>query len=324
MIGTLVLVTCAVLATPTRTDTVVSVTPGTRLELNDFAGSIAVQTWTKNAVRVGADHSPRAEVQIERSGSTLGIGIVHWRGVPTSVDYQLTVPKWMALDLGGVNTDISVENTEAEVKAESVQGEVTVTGGSKLITANSVEGETRVFRARGKVECSSVNAGVRVEEVVGPVAASSVNGEILLRRIDSDDVEASTVNGAVTYEGLINDGGSYRFSTHGGDVSVVVPERANATISVATYNGDFSSAFPVTLTETRHGKQFSFTLGTGSARIELESFEGDIRLRHPGDPDGKAASEFRYEHAKAKTQGKSKEKHSKDGDHDGNDENDEP
>jgi hypothetical protein len=57
-------------------------------------------------------------------------------------------------------------------------------------------------------------------------------------------------------------------------------------VSVATFNGDFTSEFPVTLTETRKGKRFSFTLGTGSAQMTLESFQGTIELVRPGSSRG--------------------------------------
>ncbi|TMQ71488.1 MAG: hypothetical protein E6K81_09960 [Candidatus Eisenbacteria bacterium] len=296
MIASLAALALTVVAATTHTDTTVSVRPGTRLELNAFAGSISVVTWSRNAVRLGADHSSHTRLALDEKGPVLNVRVEHWRGIPTSVEYQLTVPKWMSLDLSGVNTDISVENSEGEIAAETVQGEVLITGGAKIVKANSVEGEVRVARASGKIEANSVNAGVRLSECSGQILASSINGEVRMTDIASDDVEASTINGVVSYEGQIKDGGSYRFSTHSGDVSVAVPERANASVAVATYNGEFSSSFPVTLNQTRKGKRFDFTLGSGSARIELESFEGEIRLRHPGDPDTRRGNEFKYEY----------------------------
>ena len=57
---------------------------------------------------------------------------------------------------------------------------------------------------------------------------------------------------------------------------------SNAAVSVSTFNGEFASEFPVTLTETRKGKRFNFTLGTGSAQMTLESFQGSIQLVRPG------------------------------------------
>lgn len=305
MIGLLAALTAAVLTTSTtETDTTFAVKAGTRLELNQFAGSIAVRTWSKNAVRVLATHSSRVEIEISGGSPVLAIQAVHYRGLPTNVDFQLTVPKAMALTLSGVNTEISVDDSGGEISIETVQGEVTVTGGSKIIQASSVDGEVHLSDASGRIECSSVNGAVEIERSTGPVVASSVNGEIVLRSINSDDVEGSTVNGTVNYDGTLRDGGSYRFSSHNGEVSVVVPERTNATVSVATFSGDFNADFPVELKETRHGKRFSFTLGSGAARLELESFQGSIHLRRPGNPGGKGSVDFKYD---SKTKEKTKE-----------------
>ena len=315
MIGTLTVLTAAVLAaaTHTHTDTTFAVKPGTRLELSNFGGMIAVTTWAKNSVRVVAEHSSRVVIEVEASGPSLELNAVHRRGIPTGVDYQLTVPKWMGLALSGVNTDISVENSEAEVKVESVQGEVSVTGGTKNISATSVEGEVNIVGASGRIECSSVNGSVLVKGSTGPVVASSVNGEIVLDGIESNDVDASTVNGTVSYDGAIKGDGSYRFSTHNGDVTVAVSERANATVSVATFSGEFSSEFPIQLNETRHGKRFNFTLGNGSARIELESFQGEIRVRRPGSREAKRSEGYPYRYPKDKGTTKSKHKNSGEG-----------
>ena len=313
MLATLAALTLAVLGTATHTDTTFAVKPGARLELTNFAGSISVRTWPKNAMRVSAEHSSRVTIQVESSGPTLSLQAMHWRGIPTTVDYEITVPKWMTLELSGVNTDISVENSEAEVSAESVQGDVSVTGGTKSVSATSVEGDVRIARASGKIECSSVNAGVSILGSTGQILVSSINGEINLNDIDSDDVEASTINGGVTYKGSLKDGGSYRFSTHNGEVELTVPERANATVSVATYNGEFTSSFPLQLQfplqETRRGKRLNFTLGSGSARVELESFQGEIRLRRPGDAEGQRT--FRYEKHKSEEKAKQEYERSK-------------
>ncbi len=308
MIGTLAALTLAVMAT--HTDTTVAVKAGTRLELGNFGGSIAVSTWSKNAVRIVAEHSSRVQIRIENSGSALGVEARHSRGLPSTVDYKITVPKAMALDLSGVSTDVSVENSEGEVKIESVQGEVSVTGGTRSVSASSVEGEVHIRGASGRVTCSSVNGAVHIEKTTGPVAASSVNGEIVLESIDSKEVDASTINGTVSYAGVILEGGSYRFSTHNGDVGVAIPEKTNATISVATFSGDFSSDFKIQLSETRHGKRFNFTLGNGGARIELESFQGSIHLRRPGSTGAKGAKAYRYEYKKSKETVKDKHKNS--------------
>jgi hypothetical protein len=92
----------------------------------------------------------------------------------------------------------------------------------------------------------------------------------------------STVNGDVTFNGTVREKGSYRLTTHGGDIRVGLGGAANATVFVRTFQGDFNADFPIQLPDgqtARSGsKRFNFTLGNGSARIEVQSFNGDIVL----------------------------------------------
>ena len=91
------------------------------------------------------------------------------------------------------------------------------------------------------------------------------------------------MNGDVEYDGPIHDGGRYALSSHNGDITIAVAPTANAAVAVSTFGGEFESDFPVTMTEGRKGKRFSFTLGKGGgAQIDLESFQGTIRLARPG------------------------------------------
>jgi DUF4097 and DUF4098 domain-containing protein YvlB len=143
-----------------------------------------------------------------------------------------------------------------------------------------VQGDVDVRGARGTLRVGTTNGELRVHDVAGELTAETVNGEIYLENVDSRSAEATTVNGDVVYEGTIHDGGTYSFNTHNGDIVVSVPQGANVTITVATFNGDFESDFPVTIMGTRD-KRFSFTIGDGSARLELETFGGSIRLRRP-------------------------------------------
>ena len=73
------------------------------------------------------------------------------------------------------------------------------------------------------------------------------------------------------------------FNSHNGDMTVSVPEGANVTVSVATANGDIDPSFPLPLTATHGKRRYTFKLGSGSARMEIESFQGDIELRRPSE-----------------------------------------
>jgi DUF4097 and DUF4098 domain-containing protein YvlB len=113
-----------------------------------------------------------------------------------------------------------------------------------------------------------------------------VNGGVTLSRVNGSSVAASSVNGDLAYDGTIRNGGRYAFTTHNGSITLTIAEGTNAAVSVSTFSGEFTSQFPVTLTESRKGKRFSFTLGSGSAQVTLESFQGTIELVRPGGSRG--------------------------------------
>jgi DUF4097 and DUF4098 domain-containing protein YvlB len=279
---TLGLLTALALPQGEGTDTTVAVRPGTRLEVHTMSGDIIVRTWERNAVRVVAEHSSRDRVDIGYSGVVLKISASSRRGAPRGVDYTLAVPAAMDLNLSGTFGDVSVDGSSGRITVETVQGDVTVRGGGSLVTLHSVSGDVRVSGARGRVAASSTNGEVVVEDVEGEVSAETTNGDVLLRGIRSDNVTATTVNGDIEYRGTLRDHGQYRLSTHNGDVTVAVPSGTNATVTVSTFSGDFESDFPVTVTgPSRQGRRFTFTIGTGRATLELESFQGSIRLVRP-------------------------------------------
>src|SRR5262249_19374441 len=147
----------------------------------------------------------------------------------------------------------------------------------------SVQGSVTLRNAKGRIEVHSINQDVHVASSTGEIKAETVNGEIALEKVDATNLDASTVNGDVAYDGPIHDGGRYALSSHNGDITIAVAPTANASVAVSTFGGEFESDFPVTLTEGRKGKRFNFTLGKGGgAMIELESFQGTIRLARPG------------------------------------------
>jgi DUF4097 and DUF4098 domain-containing protein YvlB len=265
-----------------KTDQTVDVAKGTRLVLSNSAGEVVVRSWDREQVRVLASHTGRENVDIQNAESTLRIRGRATRGPTGLIDYQITVPRWMPVNLNGTYLEATIEGTSAEVTVETVNGNVRVVGGSGAVSVRSVEGIITVDKASGRVQATTVNEGIRLSNVTGDMVAETTNGDIIIENAQSSNLEASTVNGDITFNGAVRDNGAYRLITHGGDVRVGLGGAANATVFVRTFQGDFSSDFPIQLPEgqsARSGsKRFNFTLGNGSARIDVQSFNGDIHL----------------------------------------------
>jgi len=165
---------------------------------------------------------------------------------------------------------------------ETVHGNAKVTGGNGAVSLRSVEGVITVDKASGRVQATTVNEGIRITNSTGEITAETTNGNIFIDNAQTSNLEAFTVNGEVTFNGTIRDNGVYKLGTHNGDIRVGLGSANNATIFVRTFQGDFTADFPVQLPEGQNArsgsKRFNFTLGSGSARIELQSFGGDIVL----------------------------------------------
>jgi DUF4097 and DUF4098 domain-containing protein YvlB len=182
------------------------------------------------------------------------------------------------------------------------------------------------------MELNAVNGDVDVTNVEGELAVGCVNGDLHLSRVRCSTVEASTVSGAIVYTGDVRTDGRYHFATHSGDIAIAIPDKASLSVSVATYSGDFDSSFPIRLSETKAGRRFKFTLGSGAGQLELESFEGTIRLVRPGEPlegmdeDSQEHKGQGHGHGQGQGHGKDKDRDKdkdkdKDGDEDDNGDN---
>jgi hypothetical protein len=263
----------------------VDVVKGTRLVLSNQAGEVVVRSWDQDRVRIQANHGSREQISAEVTDNTLRIRTTHTgpnRGPGGLVDYQITVPRWMPVNLTGTYLEATIEGTQAEVTVETVHGNAKVTGGNGNVSLRSVEGVITIDKANGRVQASGVNEGIRITNSQGEITAETTNGDIFIDNAQTSNLEAYTVNGEVTFNGTIRDNGVYKLGTHNGDIRVGLGGANNATIFVRTFQGDFAADFPVQLPEGQNprsgSKRFNFTLGSGSARIELQSFGGDIVL----------------------------------------------
>ena len=269
----------------TPTDQTVPVSKGTKLEINNFAGDVNVKVWDKDAVRVEANHSDRETVDIRQDQGTVHIRSRSTRGgPPRSLDYTITVPRWMGITVSGTYADVVLDGVGGDVSVETTNGDIKVTGGSGFVSLKSVQGEISLEKASGRIEVRAVNEGISLADINGDLSAETTNGSILLDRIDSANVDLYTVNGSISYDGPIRDKGVYRLTTHNGLVAMALADKANVTLTVRTYNGSFRSTFPLKLDDQNPRKRFTVTLGSGSAHVELESFGGTIALRRPGEP----------------------------------------
>lgn len=271
-------------------DTTFRAPEGTRFEVQNRAGTIEVRGTDGDAARVEVRQGPERALRVRRSGSVIRVSISErWRSEADDeeVDLLLEVPRSAGLRLQGVETGIRVTGMAGSVEAQTVDEDVSVRGPASTVRAQSVDGDVIVAGARGRVDLYTVDGDVRVTDVRGEVQAESIDGDLVFRGVRADRVDGSTMDGDILFAGPIVDGGSYDLGTHDGDVWIGVPEGTSAAFEANLHTGSIDASFPLPGVETdRGGHVYRFTLGGGSARVELRSFDGVVFLRRPGElPD---------------------------------------
>jgi len=258
-------------------DSVVPVRQGERLEIRGLVGEVRVRGWSRDAIQVTASDGGSATRVVRARSAVVRLWPVE-QGTAALGRYEIAVPAWMSVDVQSGAADVSVAGVDAAVAVEVMRGDLDVRGGRGVITLHTVEGSVLVQDARGRIEAKSIAGNVRVLGADGDVTAGTLGGMLVLERIDSRNVAATSMNGAIRFDGVIHDDGRYRLASNDGMVTATVPAPLNATIAVARFRGRFVSQIPGVQPPGDAGRRFNLVAGNGSARLELESFTGTIIL----------------------------------------------
>jgi hypothetical protein len=274
----------------TRIDTTFAFSKDGWVDLGLVSGEIVVTGWTRPEARVIA--------RLERDGyleTTLSSDriYVHTRSRSRRLGearYEVMVPIGARVQASSTSGDIRIKATAAEVQVNAVSGDIEVLDARDRISITTVSGDVHAERLNGRTRIGTTSGDLQIDDITGDLSVHTVSSEITLRNVKSSHVSAGTVSGEITYTGTVEPTGSYEFNTHSGDVRIEIPSNSGATLELQTWSGSITSRFPMTLQpgeRSRRGKLYEFTIGAGGARINAQTFSGDIRLERGGARSGR-------------------------------------
>ena len=197
-----------------------------------------------------------------------------------SVDYTIWIPDQSSIDSKSVSGDVRVERAGGPVRVSAVSGSVTVMGGKKTVSAKAVSGDIRVMGAEADCELSSVSGDIQISQVRGSVEAEVVSGTIRLQDItEARKVSAKSISGTVEYRGQVVPAGSYRFSSHSGDVKLFLPADSSFDLEASSFSGTVTTDFPVEVMGKLSGKTIQGRVGKGGAEVSAKAFSGSVEIR---------------------------------------------
>jgi Putative adhesin len=202
-----------------------------------------------------------ANPPIVQSGNTVRIGETNDRELYNhiSIDYEITAPASVALNLRSGSGDVDVEHLGRFISASS---------GSGSVRAHGVHGPADLHSGSGDIELQEEAAGeVKAETGSGSIRINGLNGT-LMARTGSGDIEA---NGHLT--------GAARLSSGSGSVRLNLAPDAHFNLEGSTGSGSIHVNFPNApqqSNESRH--HLTGAVNGGGPVLEARTGSGDIDI----------------------------------------------
>ena len=278
-----ILLASAFLATtPVVADTVVDLSRGDRVVMENIAGEVRVVTWDRDELQVRTTDDSRSALSVRRSGSRLELRPDDSKGRRRGVEVEIRLPSWVDIEISGLSLDVRVNGVGGALAVTTVRGDIRVENTTGVVSLRSVQGEIDVVDASGTIVVSSQGDDVRMRRVSGSVQVHSGTGDLTLTDMEAHSVRAETQDGDITFSGSLMSGGEYYFSVHDGDATIVIPAGTGARVKASVFDGEFTSDFPVLVDRFTGGREFEFVVGDGGARLDISVFDGEIQLRRQG------------------------------------------
>ena len=193
-------------STDVELDALLTVRSSSRLDAQDFLSRVTVEV---------ADVGDEIRIRTDQPNNTGGREVI--------VDYEITLPDYLSLQIANVNGEVTISSVDAAVTVDNVNG---------LVDVSDVVGDA---------DATVVNGDLDVDLTLLPGGHADlgvVNGNMTLRVPASVSamLEADAVNGIVTVTGLtISDATTTSRSVHGrlgGGDGLIQLDVTNGTITV--------------------------------------------------------------------------------------------
>jgi DUF4097 and DUF4098 domain-containing protein YvlB len=255
-----------------RIEKVFPVLKSPTLMLTNYSGSIVIKSWQNPEVKaLCTKFSQNVEVDIESVGNKIHLSthVLDKLAIEEKarVDYQIFTPE---------ESNLEIRTNLGSVVIEKIKGEVRI---------DVMAAPVRVFQVAGYLDVRSLNSKMEIVDSKGIIRATTVSGDIMLSRLNSNNITAQSTLGNISYEGDFASGGKYNFSTNEGVISVFCSDQASVEWEARTVKGGIETNLPIKskshypVSRSYFGKQSLMgTSNSGDATVQLSTFSGRIRI----------------------------------------------
>ncbi|MBN2310753.1 MAG: hypothetical protein JXR94_17400, partial [Candidatus Hydrogenedentes bacterium] len=271
-------------------------TEGMELIVDAPLGDIRIEGTDEDAVRVKASKLARLQSKsnasavldaIELSVKTLdnririqthvqdnmeSLGCTYYR-----VDLEIQCPRTAPLKVTGANGHTSVSSMGGPVFIEQMDGVVAIEHVKGQLEITNHKGDVQVFECGGPLTLSVKDGTATTRDIYGKQAIDCLGGKVIVDA-PHGEVFVNSRGGDVRIIALDGVDGDYGVRVEGGDLSLLVPSTADATLYVTATNGIVFPAIPLTGSIDGPVRKYQGRLNNGRYTLTLETKDGDIAI----------------------------------------------
>lgn len=288
------------------------VKPGGQLTLRADFGSVAIDSWSRDEIRVYVTKKAKRYSKEEaeelfkqyqvnfrelRNGLEItGEFLDHFRNRRLQVHFEIQVPEEFNLDVetsGGsisvndLTGDIDLNTSGGSIKLGNIGGDVDAHTSGGSITLDDANGEVNlrtsggsinIGETTGRVDAKTSGGSINMNGSGGDVSAHTSGGSLRLKNIKGN-IDASTSGGSIHAEFAEQIDKNCQLKTSGGGITVYLKPDVSIDIDASTSGGRVYCELPIKAESLKKKNKLRGQINDGGPLLRLRTSGGNIRIK---------------------------------------------
>jgi hypothetical protein len=243
-----------------------------KIVIENISGDLSLVGWDGEDILLKGDDD---EMRVKVNGDQVIVSC--------DDDLSLRIPKLASVFINKIDGDASIRSVMGGIELKEIDGDLSIRDVDS-VSIDSVHADFSLRGAKGHLSVKNADSDVSIRDVDGNVSLESVAADLALRDVRGN-VSANVADDVVFY--LNPQAGNAYAVTAGSDILLVMPPKANATLTLSADEIDVEwKGVP----RDEDATSRVITLGDGSAAVTLNA-GGDIRVSNQSDA-GDTAEDF--------------------------------
>lgn len=282
LVAALVLASAAPVGAQGRVERGVRAAPDATIRIYNLSGSTRVRGWDADSVAVVASGPGAARLYLGGAGHGIKLGVETPDGTTLRAELDVRVPRGSVLWVKAADASIDVDGVRGGLDLYSVTGDVTVRGAPGTVRAESMEGRVSIDARTPWARAKTASGPIELGGGIGDLAATTVAGEVRVAAAGPARARIESVTGSVLVEGRPARGGAWEIETHSGGVTVALAPDTGAEIVVHTFGGEVRTELGRVVTKRQDdlgGRELVIESGVGEFSMTVRTYKGPVTVR---------------------------------------------